>query len=90
MSQSLQNSLKDLSFEDALSELETIVRNLEGGQLTLEKAITAYERGAALRQHCEARLGEAEMRVKAIVQKSDGSHGLQDLPPSFSASEETA
>ena len=45
-----------LSFEDALAELEQIVRGLESGQQKLEDAITAYERGAALRRHCEAKL----------------------------------
>ncbi len=62
-----------LSFEDALAELEKIVRGLEGGQLKLEDAINAYERGAALRSHCEAKLAEAETRVAAIVQRADGS-----------------
>ena len=60
-----------LSFEDALAELEQIVRGLESGQQKLEDAITAYERGAALRRHCEAKLAEAEARVAAIVQHAD-------------------
>ena len=62
-----------LSFEDALSELETIVRGLESGQQKLEDAIKAYERGAALRRHCEAKLAEAEARVAAIVEHADGT-----------------
>jgi exodeoxyribonuclease VII small subunit len=49
-----------LSFEDALAELERIVRGLEGGQQKLEDAITAYERGSRLRRHCEAKLAQAE------------------------------
>jgi exodeoxyribonuclease VII small subunit len=61
-----------MSFEDALAELEQIVRGLEGGQQKLEDAITAYERGAALRKHCEAKLAEAEARVAAIVRTADG------------------
>ena len=56
-----------MSFEDALAELELIVRGLEGGHQKLEDAITAYERGAALRKHCETKLAEAEARVAAIV-----------------------
>lgn len=71
--------LHQLSFENALAELEQIVRGLESGQMKLEDAISAYERGAALRRHCEARLGEAEMRVKAIVQKADGSLSEEEL-----------
>jgi exodeoxyribonuclease VII small subunit len=66
-----------LSFEDALAELERIVRGLEGGQQKLEDAIAAYERGALLRAHCEARLAEAEARVAAIVESAGG--GAQSL-----------
>ncbi len=66
-------SLADLSFEDALSELERIVRGLETGQQRLEEAITAYERGSALRRHCETKLREAEMRVERIVTAGDGT-----------------
>jgi exodeoxyribonuclease VII small subunit len=67
------NDVGSLSFEDALAELETIVRGLESGQQKLEDAITAYERGAALRRHCEAKLAEAEARVAAIVEHADGT-----------------
>jgi exodeoxyribonuclease VII small subunit len=66
-----------LSFEDALAELEKIVRGLEGGQQKLEDAIGAYERGARLRAHCEAKLAEAEARVQAIVAAADGSVALR-------------
>jgi exodeoxyribonuclease VII small subunit len=62
-----------LSFADALAELEQIVRGLESGQQKLEDAIAAYERGAALRRHCEAKLAEAEARVAAIVEHADGT-----------------
>ena len=65
------------SFEEALAELERIVRGLENGQLKLEDAITQYERGAALRRHCEAKLAEAEARVQAIVERADGSLALR-------------
>ncbi|HUN39381.1 MAG TPA: exodeoxyribonuclease VII small subunit [Acetobacteraceae bacterium] len=68
-----------LSFEDALAELEQIVRALESGQQKLEDAINAYERGAALRQHCEAKLAEAEARVAAIVQRADGSLATRSI-----------
>ncbi len=56
-----------LSFEDALAQLETIVRGLEEGSGKLDDAIQAYERGAALKRHCEAKLQEARMRVERIV-----------------------
>lgn len=65
-----------LSFEDALAELERIVRGLEGGQQRLDDAIAAYERGTRLRRHCEAKLAEAEARVQTIVTGADGSLSL--------------
>lgn len=67
-----------LPFEDALAELERIVRGLEGGALKLEDAIAAYERGTALRRHCEAKLAEADARVQAIVAAGDGSLSLRE------------
>ena len=78
MSEAKQPDVTQMSFEDALAELEQIVRGLEGGQQKLEDAITAYERGAALRKHCEAKLAEAEARVAAIVRTADG--GLTTRP----------
>lgn len=68
-----------LSFEDALAELERIVRGLEGGQQKLEDAITCYERGALLRQHCERKLAEAETRVQSIVERADGTLGTKPV-----------
>jgi exodeoxyribonuclease VII small subunit len=67
-----------MSFEDALAALEGIVRGLESGQQKLEDAITCYERGAALKKHCEAKLAEAEARVQAIVARADGSLTLKE------------
>ena len=73
----MADDINALSFEDALAELERIVRGLEGGQQKLEDAIVCYERGAALRRHCEQKLSEAETRVQAIVEKADGSLALK-------------
>ena len=61
-----------LSFEDALAELEAIVKTLEGGQGRLEESVRAYERGAALRRHCETKLAEAEQKVQAITEGPGG------------------
>lgn len=61
-----------LSFEDALAELEGIVRKLETGQGRLEEAVADYERGAALRKRCEALLADAEQKVQAIVEAAGG------------------
>ncbi|MFN7306831.1 MAG: exodeoxyribonuclease VII small subunit [Acetobacteraceae bacterium] len=67
-----------LSFEQALAELEGIVRELESGKGALEASVTAYQRGAALKRHCEAKLAEAEQKIQAIV---DGPAGpsLRDV-----------
>jgi len=62
-----------LSFEDALNELEQIVRRLETGNAKLDEAIGAYERGALLKRHCEAKLREAQSRVEKIVIGADGT-----------------
>ena len=72
--------VEDLSFEDALAELESIVSRLETGKGNLADAIGDYERGTALRKHCEARLTEAEARVQAIVEGPAGTAaGLRDM-----------
>ncbi|HUN50218.1 MAG TPA: exodeoxyribonuclease VII small subunit [Candidatus Sulfotelmatobacter sp.] len=75
----VSKDVSQMSFEEALAELEQIVRGLESGQQKLEDAITAYERGAALRRHCEAKLAEVEARVAAIVQHADGTLGTREL-----------
>ena len=61
-----------MSFEDALAELEQIVRRLEAGQVKLDEAIRCYERGARLRRYCEGKLDEAQQRVDRIVVGADG------------------
>ncbi len=70
-----------LSFEDALQQLEDIVKALEGGKGALAQAIADYERGAALRRRCEALLAEAETTVQAIVGSPTGlAPTLRDVP----------
>jgi exodeoxyribonuclease VII small subunit len=61
-----------MSFELALAELERIVQDLERGQLDLDAAIHAYERGTRLKTHCEAKLREAQLRVEQISLGADG------------------
>ncbi len=73
----LPKDIAGLSFEDALKELEGIVQQLERGQVKLDEAITAYERGALLKKHCEQKLAEAKMKVEKIVFSADGSVGTQ-------------
>ncbi|GLK50622.1 MAG: exodeoxyribonuclease VII small subunit [Oceanicaulis sp.] len=64
--------IETLSFEQALAELERIVQQLESGEVELEKSIQIYERGAALRAHCEGKLKTAELKVEKIVRGEDG------------------
>ena len=68
-----------MSFEAALAELETIVKRLETGNAKLDDAITSYERGALLKQHCEMKLREAQSRVDRIVIGADGSPNVEKL-----------
>jgi exodeoxyribonuclease VII small subunit len=68
----LPDDIAAMSFEDALAELEGIVRRLEGGQVKLDDAIQSYERGAQLKRHCEKKLNEAQQRVDRIVIAPDG------------------
>jgi exodeoxyribonuclease VII small subunit len=62
-----------MSFEEALAELEQIVRQLEEGKSKLDEAIQSYERGAALKRHCEAKLREAQTKIDKIVEAAGGT-----------------
>ena len=64
--------VKSMSFEAALAELEGIIERLEGGQVALEESIALYERGAALKAHCEATLKGAREKIEKIVLDADG------------------
>ncbi|MFM2301929.1 MAG: hypothetical protein RLZZ84_1665 [Pseudomonadota bacterium] len=71
-----------MSFEDALRALEDIVRKLESGEVPLDLSITLYERGEALRKHCQARLDSAQARIERIVAGPDGAAlGTQPFDP---------
>jgi exodeoxyribonuclease VII small subunit len=74
--------VSSLSFEQALAELERIVGELETGQAPLERSIEMYERGAALKAHCEKRLEAARLRVEKIVMGPQGPTGAE--PAEFS------
>ena len=66
------SSIEQMSFEVALRELEDIVSRLEQGEVDLEDSITLYERGNALKAHCEQKLKGAEARLEKIVLGPDG------------------
>ncbi len=61
-----------MSFEEALKALEDVGRRLESGDTPLDESITLYERGDALRAHCQARLDAAQTRIEAIVADREG------------------
>ena len=58
--------VSDMSFEEAMAALEAVVSQLERGEVALEQSIALYERGAALKAHCAAKLAEAEAKVELI------------------------
>lgn len=77
------NDISNLSFEQAMGELETIVRRLEEGRLPLEEAISVFERGNLLKQHCEKKLEDARLRVEQIQVQPDGQ--VKTIPIDTSA-----
>jgi exodeoxyribonuclease VII small subunit len=70
-----------LPFDAALAELQAVVARLEGGGLALEDSIALYERGVALHEHCARLLGDAELRVQRLVERSGGALRTIDLRP---------
>ena len=62
----IDNVLEKMTFEDAMNELESIVNALDKGDISLDKAIAAYDRGSKLKDHCEKKLNEAKMKVETI------------------------
>ena len=76
----MADDIANLSFEKALATLEEIVARLEAGKVDLEESIKIYERGEALRKHCEAKLAEAEARIEKITLDPQGKPtGTQPL-----------
>lgn len=74
--------VKSMSFEDALAQLENIVSQLERGDVPLEKSIEIYERGEALRAHCDVLLQGAEAKIEKIKLGRDGTpQGTEPLDP---------
>jgi exodeoxyribonuclease VII small subunit len=75
------DDIKVMSFEAALRELEGIVGKLESGQAPLAESIAIYERGEALKAHCEALLKQAEMRIEKITLRNGQPTGTEPLDP---------
>jgi len=73
------DDIAKLTFEQALQQLEAIVQQLEKGQVPLEESIAFYEKGTALKAHCEAKLRDAEARIEKIVIGPGGNATLTPL-----------
>ena len=65
-------SMEKISFEDALAELEEIVRKIDTGQENLADAVDSFERGVFLKKHCEKMLKEAKLKIEKITSSNDG------------------
>ncbi|HEY4113644.1 MAG TPA: exodeoxyribonuclease VII small subunit [Rhizomicrobium sp.] len=74
-----ETPIERMSFEAAMRELESIVAKLEQGEIDLEDSIVLYERGQALKAHCEQKLKSAESRLEKIVQGARGAEGVEPL-----------
>lgn len=74
-----KDAIESLSFEDALSQLEEIVKGLESGKVKLDEAVAAYEKGARLKRHCEQKLAEAKAKVERIGLGPGGQPATEPL-----------
>lgn len=75
-------TIENMPFEDAMAELEQIVRNLETGQTKLDESIAAYERGVALKKYCEGKLNEARLKIEKITLDQQGNPtGVEPFDP---------
>lgn len=79
MAEPENDDVKTMSFESALAELEKIVGMLEGGKAPLAESIAIYERGEALKAHCERLLKEAEARIEKITLRNGAPVGTEPL-----------
>lgn len=62
----MSDTIQDISFEEALQQLENIVRELEGGRIKLDEAVSSYEKAVALKQFCENKLKAAQLKIEKI------------------------
>ncbi|MBQ8481678.1 MAG: exodeoxyribonuclease VII small subunit [Alphaproteobacteria bacterium] len=72
-------NLEKLSFEDALIQLENIVRELEAGKIKLDNAVEAYEKATALKKFCEEKLKAAQLKIEKINVEPDGNITVSDF-----------
>lgn len=81
MTEPRQVPVAELSFDDALAELQKVVAELEAGGQALERSIALYERGVALHERCAALLADAELKVQQLVTRAGGALEAIDVRP---------
>ena len=74
-----QKSVEELTYEEAFEELQTVVADLESGELALEESLALFERGQALSKHCGGLLEKAELKLKELVPDAEGALSEIDL-----------
>jgi len=74
-----QNRNNDMSFEEAMTALEEITRNLEGGRIKLEEAVAAYTKGMELKKICEDKLSAAKLKIEQISTSDNGDLTVKDF-----------
>ncbi len=74
-----ETKIEELNFEDALQQLETIVRELEGGKIKLDDAVKAYEQAAKLKKICEKKLNDARLKIEKIETDENGELKTSDF-----------
>lgn len=73
-----ENENKEKSFEESLAKLEKIVNDMEGGDVPLDKALAMYEEGINISQYCLKELDKAELKLKKLTKKLDGSFEIDE------------
>ena len=72
-------ALEELSFENALAELESVVEKLESGTLDLDQTVTLYQRGRTVAARCQTLLDAVELRIQQLAPNGDGGHDVVDF-----------
>ena len=74
-----ETPIDHLSFEEAMNELDTVVRRLESGNIKLDEAVSTYERGMALQKHCAQKLKTAKAKIDLLITDQKTIIGVKDL-----------
>jgi len=77
----MAKSIENMSFEEALTELEEIVRKIDTGQENLAEAVNSFERGVILKNHCEKMLKEAKLKIEKITINSENKPEFSTIEP---------